>query len=184
MAYGVARDENAWEDSFFEEPIRSESIGNLAAVPAARPEPVPQRPETLPQAEPERRRRVRRVPDPARQKSKRAFVLFSAMLLCGALCIVGMYAKVYSQRGQVSRLEARLEQEQKETMMVQQEEAEALSMTDLYTYATEELGMVKPDNSQVTYLKVAQENKIQTSTKSKSLLDILSDFFAGLGIDF
>ncbi len=158
MAYGVARDENAWEDSFFEEPIRSESIGNLAAVPAARPEPVPQRPETLPQAEPERRRRVRRVPDPARQKSKRAFVLFSAMLLCGALCIVGMYAKVYSQRGQVSRLEARLEQEQKETMMVQQEEAEALSMTDLYTYATEELGMVAADGKMIIRITLVPQD--------------------------
>ena len=58
-----------------------------------------------------------------------------------------------------------------------------MSLAQVEEIATEELGMVKPDNSQVTYLKVEQENVIQTPEKSKTLVDILVEFLEGLGID-
>ena len=59
-----------------------------------------------------------------------------------------------------------------------------MSLSTVEQIATEELGMVKPDSSQVTYLKIQQENVIETPEKSRTLIDIIADFFAGLGIDF
>ena len=157
MAYVAAIDESRelWEESFFEESLQNYGYAGGAAVPAEPERPEPERPE--PKQKPAPRRRIRRAPDPDRQKSKRAFVLFSVMLLCGALGVAGMYARSYDQKQQIGALSAELEQTRKETLMMQ-EEAGALSMTELYSYATEQLGMVSADGKTIIYISLTPQD--------------------------
>ncbi len=122
---------------------------------------------------------------------KREKVIHPARILATALVLLSVvFASLYG-RVQIAQLNidineasAKLEELDSEKVRMEAELDGQMSLSKVEEIATEQLGMVKPDNSQVTYLRVAQENKIQTSTESESLLDILSDFFAGLGIDF
>ena len=114
-----------------------------------------------------------------------ARILATALVLLSVV-FASLYGrvKIAQLNVDINTATAQLEELNSEKVRMEAELDGQMSLSQVEEIATEELGMVKPDNSQVTYLKVAQENKIQTSTKSESLLDILSDFFAGLGIDF
>ena len=126
----------------------------------------------------ERLPRQERIIHPAR-------IMATALVLL-AIVFASLYGRVQLAQLNIdiSDATAQLEELTSEKVRMEAELDGQMSLSSVEEIATEELGMVKPDNSQVTYIQVAQENKIQTSTKSQSLLDILADFFAGLGIDF
>ena len=85
---------------------------------------------------------------------------------------------------QINEKTAYLEELTSEKVRMEAELDGKMSLSAVEQIATEELGMVKPDSSQVTYLRYQTRNVIETPEKSRTLVDIIADFFAGLGIDF
>ncbi len=146
-------------DGFYEESGYYEGYadGNLAVAPQERPYVEPER-EPLRKPEPQRKqetqRRVRRVVDPQRQKSKRSFVLFSGVLLCGMLSIVVMYAQTFSRQREISKLETQLAAAQQQTAMLEETAEQNMSMSELYAYATEVLGMTEAEAEDIICVDV------------------------------
>ena len=138
------------------------TAGNLAVAPQEKPYVEQPQREPLHQPEPRRKRepqrRVRRVQDPQRQKSKRAFVLFSGVLLCGMLSVVVMYTQTFSRQREIRKLEAQLAQVQQQTAMLEEAAAENMSMSDLYAYATEVLGMTEAEAKNIIHVNMEAQS--------------------------
>ena len=121
---------------------------------------------------------------------KRERVVHPARILSSALVILAIVFAALYGRVQIAQLNVGINEATdylseltSEKVRMEAELDGQMSLAQVEEIATEELGMVKPDNSQVTYLKVEQENVIQTPEKSKTLVDILVEFLEGLGID-
>ena len=123
---------------------------------------------------------------PKREKLPHPAKILSMALVILAIVFASLYGRVQIAQlnAQINETTARLEELTSEKVRMEAELDGQMSLSRVEEIALDELGMVKPDNSQVTYLKVQQANKIQTTEKSRSLIDIISDFFAGIGIDF
>lgn len=123
---------------------------------------------------------------PKREKLPHPAKILSMALVVLAVVFASLYGRVQIAQLNVDINEAtaRLEELNSEKVRMETELDGQMSLSRVEEIALDELGMVKPDNSQVTYLKVQQANKIQTAEKSQTLIDIISDFFASLGIDF
>ena len=123
---------------------------------------------------------------PKREKLPHPAKIISMALVVLAIVFASLYGRVQiAQLGaDINDATARLSELTSEKVRMEAELDGQMSLATVEEIATEELGMVKPDSSQVTYLKIQQENVIETPEKSRTLIDILADFFAGLGIDF
>ena len=122
---------------------------------------------------------------PKRERVVHPARILSSALVILAIVFAALYGRVYLAQLNVDINEATdyLSELTSEKVRMEAELDGQMSLAQVEEIATEELGMVKPDNSQVTYLKVEQENVIQTPEKSKTLVDILVEFLEGLGID-
>jgi len=123
--------------------------------------------------------------------AKREAIPHPAKILAVALVILAIVFSSLYGRVQIAELNddinvaaARLEELNSEKVRMEAELDGQMSLSRVEEIALEELGMVKPDNSQVTYLQIEQANKIQTTEQSRTFVDILSDFFARFGINF
>lgn len=123
---------------------------------------------------------------PKREKLPHPAKIVSMALVILAIVFASLYGRVQIAElgAQINDATARLEELTSEKVRMEAELDGQMSLSTVEQIATEELGMVKPDSSQVTYLKMQQENVIKTPEKSRTLIDIIADFFAGLGIDF
>lgn len=133
---------------------------------------------------PQQAPRIERLPK--REKIPHPAKIISMALVILAIVFASLYGRVQiAQLGSdINEATARLEELTSEKVRMEAELDGQMSLSTVEQIATEELGMVKPDSSQVTYLKIQQENVIETPEKSRTLIDIIADFFAGLGIDF
>lgn len=122
---------------------------------------------------------------PKRERVVHPARILSSALVILAIVFAALYGRVYLAQLNANINEATdyLSELTSEKVRMEAELDGQMSLARVEEIATEELGMVKPDNSQVTYLKVEQENVIQTPEKSKTLVDILVEFLHGLGID-
>ena len=118
---------------------------------------------------------------PKREKLPHPAKIVSMALVILAIVFASLYGRVQIAElgAQINDATARLEELTSEKVRMEAELDGQMSLSTV-----EQLGMVKPDSSQVTYLKMQQENVIKTPEKSRTLIDIIADFFAGLGIDF
>ena len=134
--------------------------------------------------QPEQARKIEGVPK--REKLPHPAKIVSMALVILAIVFASLYGRVQIAElgAQINDATARLEELTSEKVRMEAELDGQMSLSTVEQIATEELGMVKPDSSQVTYLKMQQENVIKTPEKSRTLIDIIADFFAGLGIDF
>ncbi len=123
---------------------------------------------------------------PKREKLPHPAKILSVAMVILAVVFASLYGRVQIAQlnSDINEATARLEELTSEKVRMEAELDGQMSLSQVEEIALDELGMVKPDNSQVTYLKVQQANKIQTPEKSRTLIDIISDFFAGIGIDF
>jgi cell division protein FtsL len=123
---------------------------------------------------------------PKREQLPHPGKILSMALVILAVVFAALYGRVQIAQlnNQINEATTRLEELTSEKVRMEAELDGQMSLSTVEEIATEELGMVKPDNSQVTYLKVQQQNVIQTPEKSQSLLDIIADFLEGLGFDF
>lgn len=144
--------------SFYEQDYVA--YGNTAPAYQPRPElPVtPQTPETpktgtKPQARPK--------VSPLVWRSRLAFLMCLGVIAIGAVFLVTVYAGNYSLRRKAAKLQNELTAAQTATTMMEtQSEAanRSLSLTDLYSYATEVLGMETADGSNTIIVTVQPQS--------------------------
>ncbi len=123
---------------------------------------------------------------PRREKLPHPAKILSVALIMLAVVFASLYGRVQIAElgAQINEKTAYLEELTSEKVRMEAELDGKMSLSAVEQIATEELGMVKPDSSQVTYLRYQTRNVIETPEKSRTLVDIIADFFAGLGIDF
>ena len=170
-------------DNDQEREIQGETVyyteGSLAVEPA-RPEAQPRRhsiPERkkLEKKATRTRLHIRKADEEAmaRVKSKFSFFLCSAFVLAGCLSIVLAYIQVFNREAQISDLQSQLAELQSDNEISASNVAEQMTLADLYSYATGELGMVEPDGATTIQVTVANQSytssslPIQNASESK-----------------
>lgn len=74
----------------------------------------------------------------------------------------------------------RLDELKSESVRMQSELESRLSLKAIEDIAVGEYGMVKPDSSQVGYIQLNSENKIETAARGASILSQIADFIGNL----
>lgn len=153
-------------DSFFEdwEPELDSTIRGNAAL----------QPEEKPEAQPKPHRHIRPVqkPKPAakrrRDGSKALFVVSAMVLLIGALSIVTTYSQVYTKKAQIRALKAELEEAKELTAILSEAPELNMSMTEIYEYATNQLGMVEASGSDTVFIQTDHHSYTQVTEDTES----------------
>ncbi|MCI8632397.1 MAG: hypothetical protein HFE64_02810 [Lachnospiraceae bacterium] len=108
------------------------------------------------------RQRVRKAIDMAQIKSKFNFFLCAGLVLAGCMAVVLMYVQVFNQETQIEQLKGQLTAARDANAIAQETVIEQMTMADLYSYATGELGMVEADGN--TTIRIKVENQSYTTS--------------------
>ena len=136
-------------DNFFEDWVSDIEYNILQTSAVPEPVEIPVRPEPKRRERkaPQRKVRIRTLPDnrpvkkTGRDRSKGLFLISAFILLIGALSIVASYSEVYSRKARVSALKEEIEETRLSTAADVIRENPMQDMSALYTYAVDELGM-------------------------------------------
>ncbi len=149
------------EKTFFEAPQSANAyIGYTygSAAPAYEPAVMPSAepvPEEQPQQKPHKKPSVRPRVSRAEREGRAALVVMTLFIAAGALLIVGMYARIFVQKNQLSALRSELDRAVMETQMAGKTETEVFTLTEIRDYATLELGMHTPGAGEIITVSAA-----------------------------
>ena len=120
---------------------------------------------------------------PRREKLPHPAKILSVALIMLAVVFASLYGRVQIAElgAQINEKTAYLEELTSERVRMEAELDGKMSLSAVEQIATEELGMVKPDSSQVTYLQV-QQNRVETAVEEDTLLDKILAFLEKFGI--
>lgn len=142
--------------------------GSLAVEVEELPERAPVRKQRPQQKQtkkmlPGTKQRIRKAIDMAQIKSKFNFFLCAGLVLAGCLSVVLMYMQVFSQETQIEQLKSQLSAAQDANAIAQETVVEQMTMADLYSYATGELGMVEADGNTTIRIQVTNQSYTTSS---------------------
>ena len=162
-------------DNFFEDWVPELEYNVLTSQAVPEPEYVPEeRPEVRPQrpVRPGRERKVRihKVPETKPKtrrvdRSKIFFLLSAAILLIGCLGVVSGYSDVYSRKAQIDDLKEEIEDAKKSAGTQMTMAASSQDMSEIYSYAINELGMEEADNSDIVMIRLPEKSYTYVTTK-------------------
>ena len=98
-------------------------------------------------------------------------------VMVAALALLMGFTLLYSQvvitelNGQIAAKQEELNTLQAENVRMQTELEGKMSLTEIEEKAVGEYGMVKPDNSQVSYVKLEQENKLEATKPEENIFE-------------
>lgn len=81
---------------------------------------------------------------------------------------------------QIAEKQAELETLKAENVRMQTELEGRMSLTEIENTAVGEYGMVKPDNSQVSYVQLEQENKLEAAEKEENIFEKIVNYVKDL----
>lgn len=117
-------------------------------------------------------------------------VIHPAKIMFTAALIVGMIAVMLYGRVQISEIGEEINQAQvtlaeleSERVRMETELESLMSLKTVEEISVGQLGMVKPDTSQVTYLQV-QHNRVETSGAEDTVLEKIVSFLEKIGFSF
>ena len=99
------------------------------------------------------------------------------IVMVAALALLMGFTLLYSQvvitelNGQIAAKQEELNTLQAENVRMQTELEGKMSLTEIEEKAVGEYGMVKPDNSQVSYVKLEQENKLEATKPEENIFE-------------
>ena len=99
------------------------------------------------------------------------------IVMVAALALLMGFTLLYSQvvitelNGQIAAKQEELTTLQAENVRMQTELEGKMSLTEIEEKAVGEYGMVKPDNSQVSYVKLEQENKLEATKPEENIFE-------------
>ena len=124
--------------------------------------------EMLKQPEPEKKKykkpvqrakgHIRKVENMSRIKSKFSFFMCAGLVMAGCLAVVLMYVQVFSQKSQITDLQAQLREAQEANAVAREIVSEQMNMTELYSYATGTLGMIEANNKTTILIEVPDQS--------------------------
>ena len=135
------------------------------------------------QIQPQQQRQLRTAPTPRRRKKARTrpgLVACIAILAVTAAYILFCQMQLTELTAQVSEQNDMLNELTAENVSLTTKRVNSLDMTEVEEYATNTLGMVKMDNSQIEYVELTNPDSV-TVAKSGVSLDTV---FAGLARSF
>lgn len=108
------------------------------------------------------------------------------IVLIAVLALLMGFTLLYSQvvitelNSQIASKQEELNTLQAENVRMKTELEGKMSLTDIEEKAIGEYGMVKPDNSQVSYVKLEQENKLETSAPKQNIFEKIVSYIRDL----
>ena len=99
------------------------------------------------------------------------------IVMVAALALLMGFTLLYSQvvitelNGQIAAKQEELNTLQAENVRMQTELEGKMSLTEIEEKAVGEYGMVKPDNSQVSYVKLEQENRLEATKPEENIFE-------------
>ncbi len=108
------------------------------------------------------------------------------IVMVAVLALIMGFTLLYSQvvitelNSQIASKQEELNTLQAESVRMQTELEGKMSLADIEEKAISEYGMVKPDNSQVSYVKLEQENKLETSTPKQNIFEKVVSYIQDL----
>ena len=99
------------------------------------------------------------------------------IVMVAAPALLMGFTLLYSQvvitelNGQIAAKQEELNTLQAENVRMQTELEGKMSLTEIEEKAVGEYGMVKPDNSQVSYVKLEQENKLEATKPEENIFE-------------
>lgn len=111
-------------------------------------------------------------------------ILFSAALIIGMISVM-LYGRVQiTEIGEsINIAKTELSALQSEQVRMQSELESLMSLKTVEEISVGQLGMVKPDSSQVTYLQV-QHNRVETAVTEDTALEKIVGFLEKIGFSF
>lgn len=110
-----------------------------------------------------------------------------AKIVAVALLVLAMgFTLLYSQvvvtelNSAINAAEKQLDVLQAESVRMQTELEGKMSLKDIEAKAVGEYGMVKPDGSQVSYVQLEQESRMQASEKNENFFEKIVNYVRGL----
>ena len=163
----MARRENRYRDSQYSRRKTTIAYTEGNTVRIARPEEIPDRWERTYREEREQQRRkvrIRRNRDKALQMNP-SFVLFvTAAAICVLfVCVHYMQVQtsIISTMGQIEEKEQELEALKADNDLLAAEIRTNVDLDEIYRVATEELGMVRPQNDQILYYEKTESEYVR-----------------------
>ena len=137
---------------------------------------------------PEERRQPRvRVVKTSKNKKRSQNAFKAKCVAYVVLLVVLMSGTVYSRqqlteiKSDINKSTAELTEIQSENAYLNYELESTVSLRNVETYAEDELGLVKVDSSQVEYISIQDENKIEAGDKNEnifqSFFNMIIEFF-------
>lgn len=119
-----------------------------------------------------------------REKSVHPAKIVAAALLVLVMAFTLLYSQVIliELNSQINNAETRLNTLQAECVRMQTELEGKMSLKEIEEKAISEYGMVKPDGSQVSYVKMEAESRVESAEKEENIFERIvnwvKDFFA------
>lgn len=146
---------------------------------AALEQPMPQT-GTLPGSAVRERERTRAAARPAMRLQVHTVVLFAAALSL-LLMIVYSYMQLSSLNSEQGAMEKELSALQKQENLLRKQYESAMDLRKIERFATEELGMVKPEASQIVYLNLAGRDHAEI-IEQKTFWSSVKNLFSTVGV--
>ncbi|WP_054251885.1 cell division protein FtsL [Neofamilia massiliensis] len=99
---------------------------------------------------------------------------FLFVLLASAIFILSNYTKITALNVEIRKLDAKIEQVEKEQMNLRAEIEKIKSERDIVHEARTKLGMVYPDKSQIVYFTLEESDEVNTDKEKNFIASIFS----------
>lgn len=109
--------------------------------------------------------------DMEQMKSRTRFFVCAGLIMIGFLTMILSYVQVFNLNSQISSLRSQLVELQGDDNAVSQAAGDYLNMNDLYSYATDTLGMVEADSSTTIRVKVSKQSYTTSSLPVEEISD-------------
>ncbi len=119
-----------------------------------------------------------------REKSVHPVKIVAAAMLVLVMAFTLLYSQVVltELNSQINSAETRLNTLQAESVRMQTELEGKMSLKEIEEKAISEYGMVKPDGSQVSYVKMEAESRVESAEKAENIFERIvnwvKDYFA------
>ncbi|MEG0229675.1 MAG: hypothetical protein RR549_04650 [Oscillospiraceae bacterium] len=130
---------------------------------------TPQIKEIVPVAKPKVKKKI----------SAAKYIFFSVVLLAVMSVFVYSHVQLNESTALVSEYTKKLEKAKSEEELLDVELERLLSVKNIEKYATNELGLCKPENYQIEYIRTEEENKIKVTNENQGfdLIESVKEFF-------
>ncbi len=142
--------------------------------------------QTAPKQQPEEKVIIRKAPGRGVNSIKPS-VFISIILAIGILLGFSIFSmvKLNETTSQINTVQAQLREQQSENVRLSAELGSAMSLSNVATYAEQNLGLSKADSSQISYISIESGNRIEIPQQEEptflgKLTENISCFFAYL----